>query len=56
MNVGKSHPFVRTVEGAKRFADADPPPPGEWLCVFDSAVRYEKAEQVSLVFCLILIP
>ena len=41
---GQVASLVRTVEGAKQFADADPPPPGEWLCVFDSAVRYEKAE------------
>ena len=47
---GQVASLVRTVEGAKRFADADPPPLGEWLCVFDSAVRYEKAEQVSFGF------
>ena len=30
--------------GAKLFASADPPPPGEWLCVFDRNFRYGKAE------------
>lgn len=32
--------LVRTDVGAKLFADADPSPPGEWLCVFDHYVRY----------------
>ncbi|WP_288408865.1 SIR2 family protein [uncultured Herbaspirillum sp.] len=30
---------IGTVEGAKLFADASPPPPAEWLCVFDSSIR-----------------
>ncbi len=37
---GQVASLVRTFEGAKVFADADPPPPGEWLCVFDRTVRY----------------
>ena len=37
---GQVASLVRTFEGAKMFADADPPPPGEWLCVFDRTVRY----------------
>ena len=37
--------LVSTYDGAKLFADADPPPPGEWLCVFDSSVRNEKTGQ-----------
>ncbi len=37
---GQVASLVRTDVGAKLFADADPPPPGEWLCVFDRHVRY----------------
>lgn len=36
---GQVASLVRTDEGAKLFAEADPPPPGEWLCVFDRNVR-----------------
>ncbi len=36
---GQVASLVRTDIGAKLFADADPPPPGEWLCVFDRRVR-----------------
>ena len=38
---------VRTSAGAKLFADADPPPPGEWLCVFDAELRYGEAVRNS---------
>ncbi len=31
-----------STEGARVFASAAPPPPAEWLCVFDSACRYAK--------------
>ena len=34
--------LVRTSIGAKQFADAEPAPPAEWLCVFDVFRRYEK--------------
>ena len=37
---GQVASLVRTDIGARLFADADPPPPGEWLCVFDYHVRY----------------
>ena len=37
---GQVASLVRTDVGAKLFADADPPPPGEWLCVFDHNFRY----------------
>ena len=37
---GQVASLVRTDIGARLFADADPPPPGEWLCVFDYRVRY----------------
>ena len=42
---GQVASLVRTVDGAKLFADADPPPPGEWLCVFDKYVRYGRVER-----------
>ena len=34
--------LVRTAPGAKLFAQLDPPPPAEWLCVFDGARRVAK--------------
>jgi hypothetical protein len=34
--------IVSTLEGAKKFADPENPPPAEWLCVFDPAIRYLK--------------
>ena len=37
---GQVASLARTNTGAKLFADADPPPPGEWLCVFDYRIRY----------------
>lgn len=37
---GQVASLVRTFEGAKVLAVADPPPPGEWLCVFDRSVRF----------------
>ena len=37
---GQVASLVRTNTGSKLFANADPPPPGEWLCVFDHYVRY----------------
>ena len=37
---GQVASLVRSDAGAKLFADADPPAPGEWLCVFDHHVRY----------------
>ena len=37
---GQVASLVRTDVGAKLFADADPPPSGEWLCVFDRNFRY----------------
>ena len=41
---GQVASLVRTDVGAKLFADTDPPPPGEWLCVFDRNFRYGKVE------------
>lgn len=40
---GQVASILRTDVGAKLFADADPPPPGEWLCVLDSEIRYAEA-------------
>jgi SIR2-like domain len=37
--------IVSTLEGAKRFAEADPPLPAEWLYVFDPYQRYAKPTQ-----------
>ena len=34
---------VKTSAGAKLFAYAEPPPPGEWLCVLDAEIRYGEA-------------
>ena len=31
---------VKTEVGAMEFAEADPAPPAEWLCVFDASYRY----------------
>ena len=42
---GQVASLVRTTEGAKLFAEADPPPPGEWLCVLDSNIRCGKVER-----------
>ena len=37
---GQVASLVRTDVGTKLFADTDPPPSGEWLCVFDHNFRY----------------
>lgn len=37
---GQVASLIRTNTGSKRFANSNPPPPGEWLCVFDHYVRY----------------
>ncbi|MDD9998161.1 MAG: SIR2 family protein [Rhodospirillaceae bacterium] len=34
--------ILRTDVGAKLFADSDPPPPADWICVLDSRVRYKQ--------------
>ena len=34
--------IVSTLDGARRFASSDSPPPAEWLCVFDPLIRYLK--------------
>ena len=40
---GQVASLVRTDVGAKLFADADPAPTAEWLCVFDRNVRCGKS-------------
>ena len=44
---GQVASLVRTIDGAKLFAEADPPPTGEWLCcvMFDKYVRYGRVER-----------
>src|SRR5690349_14332013 len=37
---GRVVSLIRSDRGAKRFAEAVPSPPAEWLCVFDRYVRY----------------
>lgn len=39
---GQVASLVRTTVGAKFFADAEPAPPAEWLCVFDRNMRYAE--------------
>lgn len=45
---GQVAALVQSPGGAKGFAEADPPPPAEWLCVFDAEVRYAKVQPVEL--------
>ncbi len=37
---GQVAALVATRGGARAFANAEPPPPAEWLCVFDNSVRF----------------
>lgn len=39
---------ISSTEGAKRFAQAEKPPPAEWLLVFDKYCRYEKPSRTVL--------
>lgn len=34
--------IVSIPEGARKIASSDPPPPADWLCVFDPLTRYSK--------------
>ena len=36
---GQVASLLKTLEGARAFSDADPPPPAEWLCVLDKTIR-----------------
>lgn len=44
---GQVAALVSTVAGATKFANAEPPPPAEWLCVFDRHRRFSAAEKIS---------
>ena len=39
--------LVSTVEGARKFATAEKPPPAEWLCVFDRTCRFATPGQMG---------
>jgi hypothetical protein len=39
--------IVSTLDGSKRFAASENPPPAKWLCVFDSSMRYIKPGHVG---------
>jgi len=41
---GQVAALVGTSEGASLFASASPPPPADWLCVFDRGVRYSRPQ------------
>ena len=38
---------ISTLEGARKFAESDPPPSAEWLCVFDPNRRYAKPRRLD---------
>ncbi len=38
---------ISSTEGAKRFSQAETPPPAEWLLVFDKYFRYEKPSEIG---------
>ncbi len=40
---GQVTAVLQSPAGAKAWAEATPPPPSEWLCVFDNYLRYAKA-------------
>jgi hypothetical protein len=42
--------LVSTVPGAKALAQADPPVPAEWLCVFDRAIRFGMPGRLGRAF------
>ena len=42
--------LVRSTTGAKQFANGQPTPPAEWLCVFDASCRYAKPASGFLKF------
>lgn len=41
---GRVASMALTVKGASALADANPPIPAEWLCVFDSLIRYGRVQ------------
>jgi hypothetical protein len=46
---GQMAHVLSTLEGVRRFSSSGDPPPAEWLCVFDPAVRYSKPRRQSSV-------
>lgn len=44
---GQVASVIKSVTGARAFAEATPAPPAEWLCVFDASLRYQKPDRVS---------
>lgn len=42
--------LISTTAGAKLFSQVEPPPPTEWLCVFDAYVRTRKASSCTEFF------
>jgi hypothetical protein len=42
--------IVRSAAGARSFAKVTPPLPAEWLCVFDSVVRFAKPDRIGRRF------
>ncbi len=40
--------IVSTHEGARKFANAEVPPPAEWLCVFDPSIRYMTPGNINI--------
>jgi hypothetical protein len=45
---GQVASLVTSAEGAAEFAGADPPPPAEWICVFDSNTRCTDRQASTL--------
>lgn len=39
--------LISTADGAKRFSEVVPPLPAEWICVFDTAVRYSEPSRIT---------
>ena len=39
--------IVSTIEGSRRFAQANDPPPAHWLCVFDPFTRFAKPAHIG---------
>ncbi|MBT8421186.1 MAG: SIR2 family protein, partial [Gammaproteobacteria bacterium] len=39
---------ISTPGGAEKFSNSEPPPPAEWLCVFDPARRYAKPGHMDI--------
>lgn len=40
--------IISSTEGARKFADSTPPPPADWLAVFDASCRYKEPDRISI--------